>query len=214
MAEHLTAAIDQATGCAVLFDASNDIKLIVPNGKMSVVRLGQECDHCTSESLRFAEAVARAWNANGVAARPATMENDDHGRVHHQPERLPDLQEHTARTSAVGGRIDACGLGRSSMQLRHVDQATPERHAEHVGAGALSKERGRLAIGSGAGGGDPALEPAHRSEVAELLPRIDAAIQRTVDGGGGPENMLYMLADALLKDAHGVQTSDGEQRHE
>jgi hypothetical protein len=68
VADQLTAAIDQATGCAVLFDSTGDIKLIVPNGKMSVVRHGQECDRCTNESLHFAEGVAQAWNTRGVDA--------------------------------------------------------------------------------------------------------------------------------------------------
>lgn len=58
--EDLIASIDNASGCAVLHTIDGDIKVIVPNGKMRVERLGDECEKCKGEDLFFAQRIVRA----------------------------------------------------------------------------------------------------------------------------------------------------------
>lgn len=58
--EKLIASVDKKSGCVVLHDQAGDIKLIVPNGKMRVERLGTECSACLREGKAFAAKVSDA----------------------------------------------------------------------------------------------------------------------------------------------------------
>jgi hypothetical protein len=66
---NLSPALDQTTGCVVLHDSSGDIKLIIPNGKMRVERLGVECDKCLADGLEFAKQVAEALSQFTTSAK-------------------------------------------------------------------------------------------------------------------------------------------------
>ena len=53
----LRVAVDIASGCATIIDEQGDIRAYIPNGKMRVVRLGEECAACVEADLAFAQSL-------------------------------------------------------------------------------------------------------------------------------------------------------------
>lgn len=56
------AAIDKNLGCVVIHDGNN-IRFIIPNGKLKLTSTGKECEDCTTADLEFATDAANSLNA-------------------------------------------------------------------------------------------------------------------------------------------------------
>lgn len=54
---------DQELGCVVIYDTNFDIKLIIPNGKTKITKIGDECEHCFNKDIEFAKTVVEILNS-------------------------------------------------------------------------------------------------------------------------------------------------------
>lgn len=60
----LLSSFDKQLGCQVVHDEQGEIRLIVPNGKLSIKSLGVECKQCKKADGEFADRLSELWNTS------------------------------------------------------------------------------------------------------------------------------------------------------